>query len=88
MLPAARGSHVADEKPPRPISHELMRDPRGETCEREALVKWFRTRDTDRMNNAKLRPKRLTRNLALRRPISVWREEHPGRGLPRADCGL
>ena len=64
-----------------PISCELMVDPvftaTGQTYERECIVRWLRTKQTDPISNAKLPNKKLVPNISLRGLILQWREVHP-----------
>ena len=66
-----------------PISCELMVDPAGrhrhrpELYERECIVNWLRTKQTDPSSNAKLPNKKLVPNFALWGAIVQWKETHP-----------
>ena len=63
-----------------PISQEWMRDPAivvetGMSYEREAIVEWLSSNDTDPSTGVELgRRKQLAPNVALRKAIAAWRE--------------
>ena len=63
-----------------PITQEIMKDPvilsDGHTYERDAIEKWFETKDTSPTTNLKIAAKTLTPNVALRQNIEEWREEN------------
>jgi hypothetical protein len=65
-----------------PISQECMRDPvivveTGMTYEREAIVEWLSSNDIDPSTGVELgQRKLLAPNVALRKLIAAWREEH------------
>ena len=58
------------------ITQSIMIDPvitaNGETYERHAIRKWFRTNDNDPLTNKRLKNKKLTENLVLSRIIRAY----------------
>ena len=49
----------------------------GQTYERECIVNWLRTKQTDPISNDKLPNKKLVPNFALRKLINQWKEARP-----------
>ena len=83
--PAATTASAAGRKFPDeffcPISHECMRDPvivtaTGMTYERDAIVEWLSSHDTDPSTGVELggARKQLAPNVVLRKLIAAWEE--------------
>jgi hypothetical protein len=65
-----------------PISQMMFRDPvmvcaSGHTYERQAILEWFQTHDTDPMTRDKISDKAITTNWAIRKSVDKWLEENP-----------
>ena len=81
------GSAVSVEpmKPPPeyvcPLSLELMTDPvltsNGQCYDRAFIQKWLRQKQVDPITNNKLRDKKLTPNIPLRKMIQDWMDKNP-----------
>ena len=88
-LLSARDDYVAElaraVKPPHeylcPISQDLMKDPvscsNGQCYERVEIAKWLKKHQTDPLSNARLKDKKLTPTVPLKKLIRQWQEEHP-----------
>ena len=88
-LLSARDDYVAAAKaavkPPHeylcPISQDLMKDPvvcsNGQCYERVEIAKWLKKHQRDPLSNARLKDKKLTPNVPLKKLIRQWQEEHP-----------
>ena len=84
--PARRRASSASGQPPDefccPITQELMLDPvlvvaSGQTYERTEIAKWFRTNKTDPSTGSSIgNNRKLVPNVALRKAIDEWREQH------------
>eukprot|EP01045_Picozoa_sp_COSAG04_P004329 COSAG04_NODE_186_length_21024_cov_6.326069_15_plen_1166_part_00 len=84
--PARRRASSASGQPPDefccPITQELMLDPvlvvaSGQTYERTEIAKWFRTHKTDPSTGSSIgNNRKLVPNVALRKAIDEWREQH------------
>jgi hypothetical protein len=66
-----------------PISQDLMTDPvliaeTGQTYDKGTITSWLHTHSTDPITNIELRSKRLVPNIAVRKILQVWKDEHPG----------
>ena len=83
---AAKAAELARVvKPPHeylcPISQDLMKDPvvcsNGQCYERVEIAKWLKKHQRDPLSNARLKDKKLTPNVPLKKLIRQWQEEHP-----------
>jgi hypothetical protein len=48
----------------------------GETYDRSQITRWLAKNNTDPASNRVLTTKKLTPNLAIRRMISEWKQQH------------
>jgi hypothetical protein len=65
-----------------PISQELMVDPvivaeTGQTYDRETITAWLHMHRTDPNTNCELRSKKLIPNVAVRKLVNRWKDQHP-----------
>lgn len=72
-----------------PISCELMADPvlvaeTGQTYDRATITSWLYTHATDPNTNCELRSKKLVPNVALRKIIDHYKDQHPEHELQYA----
>ena len=74
-----------------PISCEIMREPvttvAGNTYEKEHIMAWFRTHQTDPLTNARMSSKRLVPNNSLRSQIQTWLQVNPTQTKRLIDSG-
>eukprot|EP01049_Picozoa_sp_SAG25_P005024 SAG25_NODE_331_length_9668_cov_3.863518_12_plen_108_part_00 len=82
---AAEPKQLDDSNPPLDfrcsLSLCLMKDPWttqvGSTYEKEMIMAWLKSNQTDPQANQTLRSKKLVPNHSLRSLINQWRTEHP-----------
>jgi hypothetical protein len=69
--------------PPRVLGHPVVAAD-GHTYNREQIQNWLENHDTSPLTSEPLENKMLFPNLAIRRQINAWREQH---GLPALSFG-